>query len=338
MIKFFRKIRQKLLSENKLSKYLLYAIGEIILVVIGILIAVSINDANNAAQNDRKIKAILAQIQEDILVDIKDSKRIFKSYISRNVAAHKIYEDKISVNSSIRELQPYVGWVNFSVNRSGYERLMANLESMPEKYNELLPALNSIYVVAQDDINNANANLLAEARSNSRFNRAYTDPEYAEHKLKNYSTEEAKQYLIDDPFLKNRTLEYMYDFQDVAGNSNQFRVEATALYKQIDSILGNQKAETPEILNLLPNKESIEPYLGTYTHYKGFDGADSLTIRYENNQLFCLLDKDRKWHLSWEEDNYFSSGPLIFEFIKNEEGKQFLDISGSERIEVYKKE
>ena len=44
MIKFFRKIRQKLLSENKFSKYLIYAIGEIILVVIGILIALGINN------------------------------------------------------------------------------------------------------------------------------------------------------------------------------------------------------------------------------------------------------------------------------------------------------
>ena len=48
MIKFFRKIRQRLLTENKFSKYLLYAIGEIILVVIGILIALQINNANEA--------------------------------------------------------------------------------------------------------------------------------------------------------------------------------------------------------------------------------------------------------------------------------------------------
>ena len=45
MIKFFRKIRQKLLSENKFSKYLIYAAGEIILVVIGILIALQLNTA-----------------------------------------------------------------------------------------------------------------------------------------------------------------------------------------------------------------------------------------------------------------------------------------------------
>jgi hypothetical protein len=46
MIKFFRKIRQNLLTENKFSKYILYAIGEILLVVVGILIALNINNNN----------------------------------------------------------------------------------------------------------------------------------------------------------------------------------------------------------------------------------------------------------------------------------------------------
>jgi len=46
MIKFFRHIRKQLLTENKFSKYLIYAVGEIVLVVIGILIALSINNWN----------------------------------------------------------------------------------------------------------------------------------------------------------------------------------------------------------------------------------------------------------------------------------------------------
>ncbi|MBU2928161.1 hypothetical protein [Winogradskyella psychrotolerans] len=56
MIKFFRHIRQQLLSENKFSKYVLYAIGEIVLVIIGILIALAINenakDKNNLELRD----------------------------------------------------------------------------------------------------------------------------------------------------------------------------------------------------------------------------------------------------------------------------------------------
>ena len=68
MIKFFRKIRQKLLSENKFSKYLLYALGEIILVVIGILIALQINNWNSQRIDRNKEKEYLHNLIEDIKV------------------------------------------------------------------------------------------------------------------------------------------------------------------------------------------------------------------------------------------------------------------------------
>ena len=53
MIKFFRSIRRQLLSQNRFNKYLIYAIGEIVLVVVGILIALSINNWN---EGEKKIK------------------------------------------------------------------------------------------------------------------------------------------------------------------------------------------------------------------------------------------------------------------------------------------
>ncbi|KPM32943.1 Hypothetical protein I595_1370 [Croceitalea dokdonensis DOKDO 023] len=72
MIKFFRKIRQKLLAENRFSKYLLYAIGEIILVVIGILIALQINNWNENIKSIALEKAYYCKIAEDLQVDIKN--------------------------------------------------------------------------------------------------------------------------------------------------------------------------------------------------------------------------------------------------------------------------
>ena len=70
MIKFFRKIRQKLLIENKLSKYLLYAIGEILLVVIGIMIALYVNNKNQERGEEMEIKAALVEIQRDLALDV----------------------------------------------------------------------------------------------------------------------------------------------------------------------------------------------------------------------------------------------------------------------------
>jgi len=70
MIKFFRKIRQRLLSENKFSKYLIYAIGEIVLVVIGILIALQINNWNTQKKEREELKGYLSNIVKNIEFDM----------------------------------------------------------------------------------------------------------------------------------------------------------------------------------------------------------------------------------------------------------------------------
>lgn len=69
MIKFFRKIRKRLLTENKFSKYLIYAIGEIVLVMIGILLALQVNNWNSNRQDLKRSKTVLKSIKEDIIAD-----------------------------------------------------------------------------------------------------------------------------------------------------------------------------------------------------------------------------------------------------------------------------
>jgi hypothetical protein len=63
MISFFRKIRQKLLSQNQVTRYLVYAVGEIILVVIGILLALQINTWNQNRQDRKQEQQLLAQLE-----------------------------------------------------------------------------------------------------------------------------------------------------------------------------------------------------------------------------------------------------------------------------------
>ncbi|MGB5417519.1 DUF6090 family protein [Algibacter sp.] len=66
MIKFFRHIRQQLLSENKTGKYFKYAIGEIVLVVIGILIALQINNWNENRIKNKEVKTFLNNLIQDL--------------------------------------------------------------------------------------------------------------------------------------------------------------------------------------------------------------------------------------------------------------------------------
>ena len=69
MIKFFRNIRKKLLTENRFNKYALYAIGEIVLVVIGILIALQINNQNELRKEQGITNKYYQGFVEDLTAD-----------------------------------------------------------------------------------------------------------------------------------------------------------------------------------------------------------------------------------------------------------------------------
>lgn len=80
MIKFFRKIRQNLVMENKTSKHFKYAIGEIVLVVIGILIALQINNWNS----NRIQKANQWQLSKRLLAETKRNIKNFEKEKKHN--------------------------------------------------------------------------------------------------------------------------------------------------------------------------------------------------------------------------------------------------------------
>ena len=164
MIKFFRQIRKSLLSEGKTGKYLKYAIGEIILVVIGILIALAINDSYNNSKNEEKVIAILKQVQQEILANVKDCDRILGYFVNKNSKAQKIYEDLVSVESHHQDIIVTEGYTNLSVNTGGYNRLMDNIEILSDKYKVLLPSMNMVYVEELEDVLAANAYLSSKAK------------------------------------------------------------------------------------------------------------------------------------------------------------------------------
>ena len=92
MIKFFRNIRQNLLSEGKKGKYLKYAIGEIILVVIGILIALQINNWNE----NRKTRKLEAQIYTELKNDLLQTRNDINETISKHKEIFKTNQQLIT--------------------------------------------------------------------------------------------------------------------------------------------------------------------------------------------------------------------------------------------------
>jgi hypothetical protein len=129
MIKFFRKIRQNLLWEGKTGKYLKYAIGEIILVVIGILIALQLNNLNENKKNDVFEKEILSQIQENLKSDKLVLKQIELNFMKAIASSKKILnaEESQKTEDSIKIwLGAIIQFDRFQPLTNAYEVLKSN--------------------------------------------------------------------------------------------------------------------------------------------------------------------------------------------------------------------
>ncbi len=101
MISFFRKIRQTLLTQNRVTRYLAYAIGEIILVVIGILIALQINLWNEGQKQNRSRKLFT----ESLILELqKDSVFLIESIKTLSNRIEILQEIKNRINSPLASL------------------------------------------------------------------------------------------------------------------------------------------------------------------------------------------------------------------------------------------
>jgi len=92
MVKIFRNIRKKLAAENKVSSYLRYAIGEILLVVIGILIALQVNNWNVQRKQRARELHYLSNLKNDLNLNIAEIKKYIVTRNSKIISANIVLE------------------------------------------------------------------------------------------------------------------------------------------------------------------------------------------------------------------------------------------------------
>ena len=164
MIKFFRKIRQNLLLKNQTGKYFKYAIGEIVLVVIGILIALQINTWNEERKDSIEEKAILENLLENLVL----AKQQSESLISEETDLKKllIYVLGVEANSveidtqtisdamfknAVWDLQSDLPTINAYDNLKNTNKLsLINNKNISEKFNDLDFRFNKLNNVLED--------------------------------------------------------------------------------------------------------------------------------------------------------------------------------------------
>ena len=129
MIKFFRKIRQTMVKENRTSKYLLYAIGEIILVVIGIVIALQINNWNENRKKNIELTKVLINLKNEIINNQKE--------LTGTIEIHKFALEKTNELSSLMNPNPK------EIELEKLDTLMYAMVILP-KFNPITTILSSV--------------------------------------------------------------------------------------------------------------------------------------------------------------------------------------------------
>ncbi len=151
MIKFFRKIREHLITESQLGKYFLYAIGEIVLVVIGILIALQLNNWNEQQKQLKLEKEYYCRLLEDAILDKEQINGLLVLAQDRlkasNQAVRLLLSDKaekVDIGSQL-SLAIKAIYSDFKPNNSAFEDLKsgANLNIIRDK--SIVKALNQYF-------------------------------------------------------------------------------------------------------------------------------------------------------------------------------------------------
>ena len=163
MIKFFRNIRQTLMMENKTGKsaampsagktavrYLKYAIGEIVLVVIGILIALQINNWNEERKEAKQEQQILQKLQLELSNDINliqlqiDFGKQFVNEIKfcLNVLGNKIQAKDEEFHKNFSAVLQFI---SFNINRTTYNGITESRTIDFIKNTQLVDSLNTFY-------------------------------------------------------------------------------------------------------------------------------------------------------------------------------------------------
>ena len=145
MLRFFRQIRQRLLTENKFSKYLLYAIGEIALVIIGILLALQINEWNSQRTEARMLRNDLEYVLEDLKEDkaalftLRDQRKTGVQgcayFLDRYMRGEKIAYNK--GNQETNRLKEVLYERKYKRNQNGFEKVLSSKRFQSAEFKTL---------------------------------------------------------------------------------------------------------------------------------------------------------------------------------------------------------
>jgi hypothetical protein len=244
MIRFFSQKRKNVLKEGIMSKYFKYAIGEIILVVIGILIALQINNWNEARKQNNTLTSVYLIIKEDLQDDIITLKDFIKDYEDRRKPAFNAIQSKNKTREILLKNPVFVksllGFEDLTINKRG----IGLLKSAPMHSNNIKLNLST-------DINKFyNEHLIEISKGEKELSEQFL---VITNHLNNF--EVFSSYAVNN-FIKN--------FDTISKEVDTISKEVDTKSKEVDTKSKDISKEVDDITNGLINVIVEDPKLKNY--------------------------------------------------------------------------
>jgi len=286
MIPFFRKIRKKMADDNRPLKYMRYAIGEIVLVVIGILIALQVNNWNEVRKKNKKYDRILMKVKEELKNNIINHNIALEyfSYIDsllydvnhKMLTKEKLKRDNYSVKFLYKYMnvliqdEEFNNFVDQDFNQSAFnDSLFFILKQAYKNDKKGIEEMNS-------RIASLTSNYKSELRSSKTWYSSF-DMEW---------TDEMFDYFLMDSFFYNNAKGY-YDVQltNLSRATERLRIKELKVYEMIGDYFNE--------------KDTFFTYeIEDYKHYKG------VFFKEKNNVYLEFKVINGAFYLSFKADGY----------------------------------
>mgnify|MGYP000197502378 FL=1 len=176
MIKFFRNIRQTYVFERKTAKYFKYAIGEIVLVMIGILLAMQINNWNENRKHQNEFNNILKTISQDLKRDTLVAGIISKYYEEVEKNSLKIINREVNRNNYKKhpEVRSLVSrYRSFTIQTKGFEMVKDYSSKNKIRNDSIFTTVSQFYTPFLDIIEDSNGFVKKEVLTNIETYKKY---------------------------------------------------------------------------------------------------------------------------------------------------------------------
>ena len=278
MIKFFRKIRHNLLTQNKFSKYLMYAIGEIVLVVIGILIALSINNWNENKKSIKRTEHLLTQVHKELAFNINKANSVIDRYRRKDTLIYNVLHKKLNYNdykSNTSYLNLMRGSSEANLVNDAFTALIDNQDIIIAEQESILEKLRHLYGTDKREVD-----LFDEYTVNNVMSKVKTLGTkgwlYDNHVNNTVSDEQITYYLTDPSYLGEVTDYKIRHLLDHKRYTVIFRDRSKEIYNELSDYLTLIKDTS-----IVKNLKDYEHYLGTYVSENGIVNG-KIKIKNEN--------------------------------------------------------